>query len=197
MAVAYAENFLSFLFLNKGIAGHINAIYIFGSAVRGELEKESDIDVFIDTGNAEVEVLVNKSISVFMKSKDYDKWKLMNFTYPFSVQIGALEKWGLKSSIGAEGILLYSKTPATTLTNRNILFTVILPKKKSPYLQFIRSFFGRKEEGYNDTGIVGNLQGTRISATVFIIKKEHQQNIESALQKQKINYSFREIAFFD
>jgi hypothetical protein len=83
------------------------------------------------------------------------------------------------------------------LTNRNILFTVILPKKKSPYLQFIRSFFGRKEEGYNDTGIVGNLQGTRISATVFIIKKEHQQNIESALQKQKINYSFREIAFFD
>lgn len=197
LAISYAQNYLSFLFLNKGIAKHINAIYLFGSAVRGELEKESDIDIFIDSESVEVEVLAKKSISVFMKSKDYDKWKLMNFTYSVSVQVGKLEKWDLKSSIEAEGILLYSKTPTMIFANRNVLFTIALPEKKPQYLKFIRSFFGRNERGYNDKGIIGNINGTKLSATVFIVSKEHQQQIEHALQQQKISYSFKEMAFFD
>ncbi len=195
-AISYAQNYLSFLFLNKGIAKHINAIYLFGSAVRGELEKESDVDIFIDSESAEVEVLARKSISIFMKSKDYDKWKLMNFTYSVSVQVGKLAKWDLKSSIEAEGILLYSKSPAITSANRNVLFTIALPEKKPQYLKFIRSFFGRNEKGYNDKGIIGNINGTKLSATVFIVAKEYQQQIEQALQQQKVEYSFREIAFF-
>lgn len=195
-AISYAQNYLCFLFLNKGIAKQINAIYLFGSAVRGELEKKSDVDIFIDSESTEVEALARKSISVFTKSNDYDKWELMKFTYSVSVHAGKLENWELKSSIQAEGILLYSKTPIVASADRSVLFTIILPKKKSQYLQFIRSFFGRKEKGYNDKGILGNIKGTRISATVFIVKKEYQQQIEQALQQQKINYSFKEMSFF-
>ncbi len=196
-AISYAQNYLSFLFLNKGIAKEINAIYLFGSAVRGELEKESDIDMFIDSKSSEIEAIAKKSISVFMKSKDYDKWRLINFIHPISVQAGMLEKWELKSSIMAEGILLYSKTPAITSAKRYVLFTIVLPKKKTQYLKFTRSFFGRNEEGYNDKGIIGNVHGIKLSATVFIVTQEYQKQIEQMLQKEKVEYSFKEIAFFE
>lgn len=196
LAISYIHNYLSFLFLNKGITNQINAVYLFGSAARGELEKESDIDIFIDSESIEVEAVAKKSISLFMKSKDYDKWRLMNFMHSLSVQVGLLEKWELKSSIQAEGILLYSKSPTITSANRSVLFTITLPKKKSHYLKFIRSFFGRNEQGYNDKGILGNIKGTKLSATVFLVQKEYQQIVEHALQKQNVDYSFKEIAFF-
>ena len=50
-AIAYAQDALTFLFLDNEEKGKIKGIYLFGSAVRGELEKESDIDLFIDCKN--------------------------------------------------------------------------------------------------------------------------------------------------
>ena len=46
--ISYAANFVSFL-LDEKIAKHINRIVLFGSVARGNFDKESDIDVFIDT----------------------------------------------------------------------------------------------------------------------------------------------------
>ena len=47
-AISYCYDMLSFVFLNKEIAEKTKAIYLFGSSVRGELTKDSDIDLFFD-----------------------------------------------------------------------------------------------------------------------------------------------------
>ncbi len=92
--------------------------------------------------------------------------------------------------------MLYSKNPAISSAKRHVLFTIILPKKKLHYLKFIRYFFGRNERGYNDKGVLGNINGAKLSAAVFFVQKEYQQQVEQILLQQKVDYSFREVAFF-
>lgn len=200
MAIAYAQNFVSFVFLDSGINDFIRAIYLYGSAVRGELENDSDIDIFIDCkaeNEKDVDGIVKASLSKFYKSNDFDKWKLYSFNHPISVQVGDLHSWRLKISIMADGILLYSKKAEILPAERKVIFTFEFPKKKSHYLKFRRRLFGRKEEGYKDKGILGQVNGIKLGSNLIIIPKEYQKNIMEFMQKGKINYSMKEICVFE
>ena len=193
-AIAYVQNALSFLTLDNCI----NAIYLFGSSVRGELEEESDIDVFMDCSENEkdIENRAKDAFSRFYSSKDYDKWKILHFTYPLSVKVGKLEEWELNESISAEGILLYSKQVSLVSSTKQVLFIFSLPKKKTKYLKLVRELYGRKEKGYSDKGLLGELKGKKLSSNVVIIPKENCEIIKKLLNKEKIEYSFREMVLF-
>lgn len=198
MAIAYCHNALSFIFLDASINNFIEAIYLYGSAVRGELTDDSDIDIFIhcDTKEEIVERIVKAALSRFYKSKDFDKWKLFKFDYTISVNAGDIMAWQLKTSIMAEGILLYSKKPEMMQGERQVLFTYNLPKKKKQYLHFIRGLFGRKEKGYKDHGLLGEVNGKRLGKDVILIPRENLQKITEFMQREKINYSMKEICVF-
>lgn len=200
MSIAYVQNALSFIFLDSSIDDTIRGIYLYGSAVRGELTDDSDIDIFIDCRSADeddIEGLAKAALSRFYKSKDYDKWKLFKFDYPISVQAGDLSAWKLKTSITAEGILIYSKKSEIIPAERKVLFTFDLPREKKQYVRFIRCLFGRKEKGYRDEGLLGKANGKKLSANVIIVPGENQQKITEFLQKEKINYSMKEICVFE
>ncbi|MBI3035813.1 nucleotidyltransferase domain-containing protein [Candidatus Woesearchaeota archaeon] len=199
-AVAYAQNALSFIFLDSSIDDLIKEIYLYGSAARGELGKDSDVDIFINCDAKKesiVEGVAKAALSRFYKSKDFDKWKFFKFDYAISFQAGELKTWQLRTSIMAEGVLLYSKKAEIMPAERKVLFTYELPKKKKQYLHFIRSLFGRKEKGYNDSGLLGEANGKKISANLIIVPKENQEKITGFMQKEKINYSMKEICIFE
>lgn len=198
-AIAYCHNALSFIFLDASINDCIKDVYLYGSAVRGELTDNSDIDIFIhcDTKKEEiVERIVKAALSRFYNSKDFDKWKLFKFDYTISVNAGDIMAWQLKTSIMAEGILLYSKTPEMLPGERQVLINYEIPKKKKQYLHFIRGLFGRKEKGYKDHGLLGEVNGKRLGKDVILIPKENQQKITEFMQREKINYSMKEICVF-
>ena len=199
-AIAYAQNALSFIFLDSSINDFVKGIYLYGSAVRGGLTKDSDIDIFVDCDADKekiVEGISKAALSRFYKSKDYDKWKLFKFEHNISVQSGDLMTWQLKTSIMAEGIQLYSKKSEILPAERKVLFSYELPKKKKQYLRFIRALFGRKDKGYKDSGLLAELNGKRISSNVIIVTKENQQKTMDFMQKEKINYSMKEICVFE
>lgn len=193
-AIAYAQNALSFLTLDNSI----NSIYLFGSSVRGELEEESDIDIFIDCSENEkdIENRAKESLSRFYSSKDYDKWKILRFTYPLSVKVGKLDEWELKASISAEGIQLYSKQTTLISSAKQVLFVFSLPAKKTKYLKLVRELYGRKEKGYSGKGMVDELKGKKLSSNVIIIPTENCEIIKKLLNQEKIEYSFREMVLF-
>lgn len=211
MALAYAQNALSFIFLDRIMVNKCSAIYLFGSAARGEMEKESDLDIFFDfevlsadsVQNErlikEKESAIQAAFSRFSKSNDFLKWKLLRFTPQFSVNVGKLEDWELKTSILADGILLYSKELITSLKiiKRHFLIMYELPQKKTKYLSFIRTLFGRKEQGYHDAGLVGVCNGKRIASTALLIPKENAEQIFTYLQREKIEYSFKEVGIIE
>jgi len=195
-AIAYAQNALSFVFLDATLIKKCNAIYLFGSAARGEMEKESDIDLFFDFGSEEEkkEAALHAALKRFYQSQDFQKWKLLGFTYPFSIKVGKLEEWELRTSVQADGILLYSKEPLISETKRHILITYTLPRKKTRYLSLVRTLFGRNEKGYKDTGIMGASHAKKIASTVILVPKEHVKPVFDLLQKEKIEYSFIEVS---
>jgi hypothetical protein len=197
-SIAYAQNAMCFIFMDNN-AGLIDEAYLYGSAARGGLGKGSDIDIFLNCSpekEKQVEIIAKSSLSRFYKSKDYDKWKLFKFDYPISVQAGNLSEWHLKSSIMAEGILIYSKKTEILPSKRQVLVIFELPKNKKKYLHLIRGLFGRNEKGYNDKGILGSLEGIRISSNVIIVPKENQKSIMDFMQKNKVDYSMKEACFF-
>ncbi|MBI2151466.1 nucleotidyltransferase domain-containing protein [Candidatus Woesearchaeota archaeon] len=196
-AVAYVQNYLSFLFLNYSLSKSINNVYLYGSAVRSELTNKSDIDLFIDCSaetEKEIENAAKAAFSRFYVSKDYDKWKRFKFTYPLSIHAGTLASWQLKTSIASEGILLYSKSTNITSLLRMVLFTITLPSDKQKYLRFIRRMYGRKEKGYKEHGLLKEVEGKKLSSNVTIVPKENQHKVEAYLLKEKIDYSFKEIS---
>ncbi|MBI5072939.1 nucleotidyltransferase domain-containing protein [Candidatus Woesearchaeota archaeon] len=204
-AIAYAQNALSFVFLDPTLINKCSAIYLFGSAARGEMEKESDIDLFFDYESffpdniknekaiTEKESAIRAALSRFSKSNDFQKWKQLGFTPPFSINAGELEEWELKTSVFADGILLYSKEPLTSVAKRHVLITYVLPQKKTKYLFVVRTLFGRKEEGYKDAGLIGACNAKRIATTVLLVPKEQAEIVFKFLQKEKIEYSFMEV----
>lgn len=195
-AIAYAQNALSFIFLQNEVKDKINSAYLYGSAVRGELSKESDIDIFIDCGpehEKDVEAMAKSAVSMFYSSNDFNKWKIFKFTPRISIQVGQFMRWELKTSILAEGILLYSKKPERLPATRKVLFTLQLPKKKKNYLNLTRALYGRKEHGYKEHGFLKEVRGDKIGSNVIIIPKESQQKTMQLLQSRAISYSMKEI----
>ena len=114
-----------------------------------------------------------------------------------SIESGDLNKWQLKTSITADGILLYSKNAIEFPAERKILLIFELPKKKGNYLSFIRKLFGRNEKGYADKGLLGQFNGEKISSNAIIFPRENYRRVIDFMQKEKINYSFKEIAVFE
>lgn len=191
---------LSFAFQNKEIAEKTKAIYLFGSAVRAELTKESDIDLFFDCDRQDedhVKRLADSGTVKFEQSKDFEKWKLLKFKHPFSVQSGNLSEWELKTSIASEGILLYSKKKILEEGERRAIFMIKHPKEKKEYMKIKRLLFGRTEEEYKEKGLIQSVKGAKLSSNVFIVPKDEQTRIKETLIKEKIEFSMKEIVVFE
>ena len=75
--ISYAIDFVSFLLQNIKDKDKINSIILFGSVARDENDKESDIDLFIDT-KEKIEDEINKIKNNFHDSIKYKKyWALL------------------------------------------------------------------------------------------------------------------------
>lgn len=195
-AVAYTYNMLTFAFQKTDMIEKVNAIYLFGSAVRGTLTKKSDIDIFFDCDKKDeklVKRIVDSAVLNFEASQDFEKWKRFNFVYPFSFQNGVLDEWELKSSIASEGIVLYSKKPVMNRGERSVLFVIKYPKQKKEYIRVRRALFGRDETVYKNGGIVQQINGKKLSTNVFIIPQTQQQRIMELLSHKKVEFSMTEI----
>ena len=198
-AIAYCCNLLSFVFQNPEAGKKIKAIYLFGSAVRGQLHAKSDIDLFVEAAKADearVQQLVNSGIAKFTVSSDYRKWKLLRFAHHFSIQVVQLQEWDLQLSIESEGIMLYGKG-TTTSNEHRVLFSIVLPKKKNEYIKVRRLLFGRDEDFYQGTGLLQDMRGQKLSSTVFIVPKEEQTKMMEVLSKNKIDFSMKEVILLE
>ncbi len=195
-AISYCFDMISFVFQNPEAGKKIKSIYLFGSAVRGELEKSSDIDLFVECAPNDEErakALADSGIVKFISSKDYQKWKLFHFTPPFSVQAGRSEEWELKSSISSEGILLYGRQAVLGVGERKVLFIITYPAQKKQYIRIRRLLFGRDETYYRGTGLLKKSRGEKISSTVFIVPQEYQTVMIDVLSREKIEFSMKEV----
>ncbi|MBI2971421.1 MAG: nucleotidyltransferase domain-containing protein [Candidatus Aenigmarchaeota archaeon] len=193
--IAYALDFTSFL-LENGIEP--KRVILFGSVVTGEFDRESDIDVFIDTDKPEEKEIKNV-LKVFEKTFG-EKWGLKGISNPLSLKVGNLDKWrSLKRSMQSYGIILYGRYNE-------------LPENMKAYLLFRLDFggmararkvgmwrrlygyaqkIGRKR--YEKKGIIKSLGGKKLEKSVVVMPLDKSQKFKEFLNRGRIGFTVNEI----
>lgn len=88
----------------------IRRVLLFGSAARGELQADSDIDLFIDTDHAKrLEPRISALTARFEASVKVQKyWRLLGVGVPLSVHVAELDSWSsLHPALLKDGLVLY------------------------------------------------------------------------------------------
>ena len=188
--IGYASSFASFVIPKI----NVDEIILFGSAARGEADKNSDIDLFfnVKANEDETKKELKKELERFYKTKIFEIWALKGIKNEINIEAGNLDKWKLKRSIISEGIVLYGKYKEVPEKLKGFAqFTLKPIKNIAKRNKIIRRLFGRKEKEYTSEGIVESY-GKKISASSFIVPIEKSKEALEMLNKEKIDYSYFE-----
>ena len=194
--LAYAASFVSFL-LDQPLARDIDQIIVFGSVARGNFDRQSDIDLFIDT-KKNIELETRKILSLFQKSEIHRKWALKGLTQELSLKVGKLAQWKLKRDILSDGITLYGKLKEVPENMEYYLLVTPTFSKftKSRQVKLWRKLYGYSQKVgkkvYLSKGLVAKSEGKRIGSSI-IIPMKHKQELLQFLNKEKVKYEVREI----
>jgi len=192
LLIAYAQSFVSHLFRISNIKDkEIRAVYLFGSVARGDFDKDSDIDIFIDTDH-EIKSVIDKSLKILVNSEEWKKFQLLGIDNEIKVMYGKLSEWQLKESVHNDGIVLYSQSFSAGLTSY-FLITIKPINDIAKRNKVIRKLFGRKEKYYKEKSLVVENGGTIIDSRSFIIPSEKVNEILRIFSKEKVVYKMEKI----
>ncbi len=195
--IGYAESFASFLLPElKDLS--VKDIILFGSTARGDYDKSSDIDIFIDLEKEEdapkVEKIVNSNLKKFYKSRIFEVWGLKGIKSSISVKTGMLEKWGLKRSIISDGIILYGRYRQQPKGMKHYSLFVFEPiKNVTKRNRIIRQLFGRREKGYVREGIIKAINALPLSQRVLAVPIEQSNRVIELFSKERVDYKIFEL----
>ena len=196
--IAYASSFAAFLLGDKAIGNNISRIILFGSVARGDFDRESDIDIFVETGLNER--LFQKQLSLYNKSKLREFYELSGIKNEIVLKVGRLEKWkGLHESIAEDGIVLYGKyeeKPKELL--HFTLFKISVEKRKfSSKVKIWRRLYGYKQKvgrkAYVSEGLLQKLDAVKLAKGIFLAPFHNRQKALDFLDKNKIGYEMFDI----
>lgn len=153
LLLSYAGDFISYLIraIDPRLLESIQLIILFGSASRGDVTKQSDIDLFIDITSHEDEIdkaLVSITEEFYELSEAH--WKPLGITYLISFKVGKLREWEeLHPSIITDGIILYGKYKPEHVNGRHF---VLFSWENTKLSESNRVLLNRKLYGYNRRG---------------------------------------------
>lgn len=193
--IAYAQSFASFL-LDSDIGDKIKNIILFGSVAKNEFDKESDIDIFIDTELERKEIATQ--LKLFEMSAINKIWLEKGIKNSISLKIGNLEEYGLRRSIISSGVQLYGKFKQMPKNVQYYLLFILnfSRLKRNEKVRLWRKLYGYTQrvgkKRYNITGIFKDINANRIEKNVIMIPVENKEKIIGFLEKNKIDYKFYE-----
>lgn len=190
--IAYAAAFCSFLIER---VENIRSVILFGSVSRKDADRESDIDIFIDTMSESTRI--NKILNEFYKSKINELWKLKGIKNPISLIVGNIEnkEWtDLKRSIITDGIILFGKYKSEPEKLRHYtLFSYKNIKDAKKRVNLHRKLFGYNIGDKHYTGIVSKSNGIRHGSGSFSVPIENYKEVREIFREMKITPEIIEI----
>ncbi len=184
--IAYAAAFCSFLIERLE---NIRSVILFGSVSRGDSDKESDIDIFIDAPSGNTS-RANRVLDEFYKSKINELWRLKGIKNPISLIVGDMEnkEWAdLKRSIISDGIVLLGKYKSEPEKLRHYtLFSYTNVKDAKKRVSLHRKLFGYKVGSKHYDGIVSKSDGIRHGSGSFSVPIEKYKDVSIVFKEMKI-----------
>jgi predicted nucleotidyltransferase len=195
--MTYVYDFIKIMFEERELTNCIKKIILFGSIARGNFDKESDIDIFIDIKNKKDTKTINKRLKDILNQFEIeakDTWELRGIKLPIKCIVGSLEDktWEeLKKELSANGIILYGKYEFMSKKTRHYaLIKYSLAKlSRKDKMKVIRKLFGyetkKGSKVYKQKGLLEDLNGKKLSKNLIAIP------MENSLQFQEILNSFK------
>lgn len=195
--VAYAHDFVSYLLMEKYMENYeVRNIILYGSVVRGDFTKTSDIDIFIDVdADEKLKDLVKTTTTNFYGSLWFKKWERLGIKNTISCLSGSLNEWkDLKRSMISNGMVLYGSYRPETKGKLASLFYVESVKPESKRVFINRKLFGYTRYGKKYAGLVQRHDGEKVGRGCFLVPMEFTQKILQFFRKNKVKATVREIA---
>jgi predicted nucleotidyltransferase len=195
--IAFAMSFASYFVQNIKLSSSIRNIILFGSVARDDFDKESDIDIFIDSKD-DIEKEANGILDSFYKSFIYIKyWKLLGIENEISTKVGNLDDWDLKRSIVSHGILLYGKYSAEIGGKLYSIFMLDISGKRNEKLRIWRKIYGYKQKvkgrEYMQKGLLDELSARRMGPAIFILPIQNANKMRQFLNENKVKHKVMEL----
>ncbi len=187
----YASYFASFIINNIKNIDNIERIILYGSVAKGEENKESDVDIFIETRKKTK--LLEKELKgleeSFYNSRESSLFKIKGVENKFNVKIGILKDWKeLYKSIASTGITLYGRYEAKEmpagLKHKIIIFWDKIRKNRGAFLNKI---YGFKTGTKRYPGLLTKFGGSRIGKSCVIFPIEHKEEMFELMRKYKVD----------
>lgn len=192
--ISYALDFVSYLI---GRLASIDRIILFGSVARGDFNRESDIDLFIDTKDKKIEKDVKKLADAYSKTSKARAWQLKGIQNTFSCIVGILdsEEWkDLKRGMVNHGLILYDKYKATAeKIHQYTLFSFENIRPESLRVTVNRALFGFRVKSKKYPGLAERYGLVKLGKGTILVPVEHSLKIKSFFREKKITVKVYDI----
>ena len=201
--IPYVYDFISLLFDSPDAKKYIKNIILFGSGATGEADKQSDIDLFINTAESaagKIELIAKDAEKRFYLSVE-KKWSSLGINLPIKYIIADLDtyRWKeIKSEIISTGIVLYGKYEGIKegLIHYALFNYSINKLEQKKKMKFIRTFWGYRlkkgEKIYEKKGLIAEIGGIRLDSSI-LIPVEKSREIQKAMIGFKVTPEIREV----
>ena len=192
--IAYAMDFASY-FIENIDTSSVKNIILFGSASRGDADRKSDIDIFIEM-NEKYEKRGKKILEDFYESQKFKGyWKLMGIENEIRPIFGHLDKWKqLHGSILSDGIVIYGKFfKKPESGSHQVIFAWENVKSPSGRVMVNKKIFGYSQGGKRYDGMLKKLDGTRLSKGCIMTSIENYSQFYDVFRKYKISVKIKKV----
>ena len=191
MLKGYANYFVAYLFNNLKSVDNIKRIVLYGSAAKGETNKDSDIDLFIEINrkNEKFSKEIYKIEKNFYESREAALFKSKGINNKFDIKIGFLKDWKLLyRSIASTGIILYGHYEAEELPSGVKHFIIVFwDKIEKNRGAFLNKVYGFKIGNKRYSGMLEKFGGKRTGKSCIMLPIENKDDIFRLLREHKVN----------
>jgi len=191
--IAHAQQYVSFIIYNlePQFFENIKEIILFGSVTRGEASTKSDIDIFINVfkENTKLVERVESLTKKFYNTEFFKLWKLLGVKNDINALVGILDEWDLKSSVIANGLILYGKYQQGIKESEPqviIYWNKVKPESKRVLLS--KKLYGYSYKSKRYTGIFSVAQALKLSSNCIMVPLTTVDPIIKIFTEIKIPY---------
>ncbi len=201
--LAYTCDFISLLLEKKEVQENLNKIVLFGSVARGNFDRESDVDLFVELKESadvkKIENIIHEVVNRFEVFAE-KTWNLRGINLPIKF-IAAKDNdpdWTeLKDEIKHYGILLYGKYQEQK--ENYALVTYSLNRlKQNEKMNFLRRLYGyaikKKTKVYTKSGLASTIGAVKTAANQLLVRIETLKEILKVLNEHKVPHKIRKIS---
>lgn len=174
----------------------VRRILLFGSAARGDIHADSDIDLFVDTEHEQrLEPRIRALVTRFEASIKVQRyWQLLGVGAPLSVHVAALDPWSsLHPALLKDGLVLYGPYTEHTPTfgpGRALIFwgDIHDPITRT---NLYRSLYGYTSRGQRYPGQLEKLHAEGISKGSALVPLSTLGEFQALFRKLRVPLKMR------